>query len=253
MREADAADKARLLRSRTDAGLVFLDGFHAVKHALRFGAQELTVFCEDPERLRALARRLAPDAAERLESVGVRVPADSVPLRAEERAHGTAVWGVARRPTLPESLPGAGPVVVLESPRHAGNVGAAVRAAAAAGAGAVVVVDGPDPWGAAAVRGAAGTQFALDVFALQHTSELAALLPPDRQVIALSPAGADIREVTVAKDAVFLFGTERAGLTDTALRLADVTVRIPMREGISSLNLAVSVAAALYLTAPSIG
>jgi hypothetical protein len=40
--------------------------------------------------------------------------------------------------------------------------------------------------------------------------------------------------------------TKRQGLSDELLVRADVRVRLPMREGISSLNLATSVAATLY-------
>ncbi len=47
-------------------------------------------------------------------------------------------------------------------------------------------------------------------------------------------------------DAVLAFGTERHGLTDALLARADLRVRIPMRAGVSSLNLATSVAAVLY-------
>jgi TrmH family RNA methyltransferase len=46
--------------------------------------------------------------------------------------------------------------------------------------------------------------------------------------------------------AVLAFGTERDGLSDELLQRADARIRIPMREGVSSLNLATSVAAVLF-------
>jgi tRNA G18 (ribose-2'-O)-methylase SpoU len=42
-----------------------------------------------------------------------------------------------------------------------------------------------------------------------------------------------------------LVGTEGRGLTDAALDLADVRVRIPMASGVDSLNLSVAAAVAL--------
>jgi tRNA G18 (ribose-2'-O)-methylase SpoU len=45
---------------------------------------------------------------------------------------------------------------------------------------------------------------------------------------------------------VLAFGTERHGLTSELLRRADARVAIPMRAGVSSLNLATSVAVVLF-------
>jgi RNA methyltransferase, TrmH family len=46
--------------------------------------------------------------------------------------------------------------------------------------------------------------------------------------------------------AVFAFGTERHGLSSEVFERADARISIPMREGVSSLNLATSVAIVLF-------
>ncbi|MEL7209496.1 MAG: rRNA methyltransferase, partial [Actinomycetota bacterium] len=46
-----------------------LPGFHAVKHAIRFGAEDLQVWTDDADRVLALAERTAPDVTERLSSL----------------------------------------------------------------------------------------------------------------------------------------------------------------------------------------
>ena len=46
--------------------------------------------------------------------------------------------------------------------------------------------------------------------------------------------------------ALLAFGTERYGLSDELCALADARLSIPMRAGVSSLNLATSVAAVLF-------
>ena len=48
------------------------------------------------------------------------------------------------------------------------------------------------------------------------------------------------------RHAILAFGCERHGLSDELLPSADARIRIPMRAGVSSLNLATSVAAVLY-------
>lgn len=228
-------------QARTDASRVVLEGVHALKHAIRFGGSIDAVFSPDPDRLLALLVDLAPD-------VTVSVPIQAVPA---------ASWDTATRGGLPSpSLalaarpstdlagavagPGTGPVVFLDRPTHLGNVGAAVRVAAAAGADAVVVRGRSDPWHPMAIRGGAGLQFALPV------GRIDGLPVTNRALVAVHPNGTSIGEVAIPADAVLAFGTERSGLADDVLDRADQVVRIPMRAGVSSLNLATAVAVVLY-------
>jgi TrmH family RNA methyltransferase len=51
---------------------------------------------------------------------------------------------------------------------------------------------------------------------------------------------------TLPDDAALVVGSERSGVSPELRRGADAVVRLPMREGVSSLNLATAVAAALY-------
>jgi TrmH family RNA methyltransferase len=110
--------------------------------------------------------------------------------------------------------------------------------AAAAGAAGLFCLGGEDPWRPAAVRGGAGLQFALPV---ARIAELPALRRP---LVAVDPGGQPL--ATLPGNAVLLFGSERAGLSGQLLARADARVRIPMRAGVSSLNLATAVAVVLY-------
>ena len=53
----------RFRKARRDPELTVVEGFHALKHALRFGAELVEAVAVDPEALEALARELAPDLA----------------------------------------------------------------------------------------------------------------------------------------------------------------------------------------------
>jgi TrmH family RNA methyltransferase len=218
----------RFLQARRSPELAVLEGFHALKHALRFGAEILEVAAGDPDHLEALASTLAPDLEGRFKAIATRegLPPDEV-------------LTVARRPPfdLEAALRRPGPVVFLEAPRHLGNLGAAIRVAAAADAAAVLTTGHNDPWHPDAIRGAAGLQFALPV------AHVDAPPPTDRLLIAIDPAGEERR---IPPHTVLAFGSERHGLSDALLERADARVRIPMRHGVSSLNLATSVAAVLY-------
>ena len=221
---------ARFRAARGDPSLVVLEGFHAVKHALRFGAE--------------LAERLAPDVRDQLVRQARTVDADTFAALGSAPPP-TGVAAVARRPAVDLagllSAPGPGPVVLLDAPRHLGNVGAAIRVAAAAGAEAVAVHGDADPWHPAAVRGAAGLQFALPVGRLESLAGLR------RPLVALDPEGEPLRPERVPEGAVLAFGSERRGLSPELGQAAAARVSLPMRAGVSSLNLATAVAATLYI------
>jgi TrmH family RNA methyltransferase len=232
---------ARFRAARQDARMAVLEGFHPVKHAVRFGAELLEVVAVDRDELASLAAELAPDLAPELDRL-VRVVEPEVFAALCPSPPTTRVAGLARRPAedLAARLgaPGPGPVVLLDAPRHLGNVGAAIRAAAAAGAEALAVTGDADPWHPAAIRGAAGLQFALPVGRLESLDGLA------RPLVALDPAGEPLG--TLPPGAVLAFGSERHGLSPEVAALATRRVALPMRSGVSSLNLATAVAATLY-------
>jgi RNA methyltransferase, TrmH family len=241
--EQTIAQRYRL--ARRDRDLVVVEGFHALKHALRFGAELREAVAVDPEALEELARELAPDLAgqlaERVEKVDARTLADLVPMVPH-----TGVVAIAERPAVDVAITladsGPAPVVLLEDPRNMGNIGACVRVAAAAGAAALLTSGENDPWFPDAVRGAAGLHFALPVAAVESLPE------SDRPLLALDPEGEELRPGALPPRAVLAFGTERHGISSDLLARADARVAIPMRDGVSSLNLATSVAVVLFAT-----
>jgi TrmH family RNA methyltransferase len=137
----------------------------------------------------------------------------------------------------------SGPLVLLEDPRDLGNMGACVRVAAAADAAGVLTLGGHDPWHPDAIRGAAGLHYALPVARLDGLDALAA---SGRPLVALDPDGEPLRPAALGTDTVLAFGSERRGLSGELRDRAQACVSIPMRAGVSSLNLATSVAAVLY-------
>ncbi|HEX2393626.1 MAG TPA: RNA methyltransferase [Solirubrobacterales bacterium] len=233
----------RFRTARRDPSLTVVEGFHALKHALRFGAELVEAVAVDPAEVEALASELAPDLAgtlaPRLQAIDQATLADLVPMVPR-----TGVVAIARRPPLDLAAtladPRPAPVVLLEDPRNMGNIGACIRAAAAADAAAVLTTGENDPWYADAVRGAAGLHFALPVASIEQ------LPASDRPLLAIDPEGEDLRPRGLPERAVLAFGTERHGISEELLERADARVAIPMKPGVSSLNLATSVAIALF-------
>lgn len=222
-----------------------LDGFHALKHALRFGGSVLLAVTDDRAAALRLAASYAPDLVPALTGLLVEVPADTYRGLAG-RGHPTGVAALAEvpahlgAPAVADPATRRAPLVVLDNPRNLGNVGAVVRLAAGLEASGVVTLGGIDPWHPNAVRGSAGLHFAVPVMA----GDLAAL--PPGPLFALDPDGGDIRGVDIPDNALLAFGSERQGLSAPLRARADLLVSIPMRGDVSSYNLATSVAMTLY-------
>jgi TrmH family RNA methyltransferase len=236
----------RFGRARRDPALAVLEGFHPLKHALRFNARVLEVICRDPAELDRMARRLAPDLGTQLQSMARPVKPEIFEQLAP-LTPATGVIGLAERPSIDPAEVLAdersSPVVLLEDPRDLGNMGACVRVAAAADIAGVLTTGSHDPWHPDALRGAAGLHFAVPVTRLAQLSALDSL---DRPLLALDPDGDPLAPDELPPRALLAFGTERYGLSDELIERADARISIPMRAGVSSLNLATSVAAVLF-------
>lgn len=231
----------RFIAARRGDDLALVEGYHALKHALRFGARIVEAVAAEEVNAADLPPEVAAGGLE-LRSV------DSATFdRCVHRRPPVAVAALARRvPVDAVALlteRGTAPVVLLERPTHLGNVGAAIRVAAAADAAGLVTTERNDPWHPEAIRGSAGLHFALPP---GHVDDLADVPGGGRPVVAFDTRGEPYRNVEVPTDAVLAFGTEARGISNRLRERADAVVRLAMRPGVSSLNLATSVAVALY-------
>lgn len=232
--------------ARHDQKLTVVEGFHALKHAVRFDAAIDKTMTSNKAKLLKLANKLAPDIkawiASNVDEVDRVVFASLSP-----RPPRTGVIAIAKRNQfdLDDVIVNAGShrIVWLENPADAENVGAVVRVAAAAGIDAVITTGDMDSWQSAALRGSAGLHFALPVISTKSAK------PFDygHQVIAFDPEGKNVLNQNLPDSAILVFGNEREGISQQLKTKADYVVSLPMREHVSSLNLATSVAAAVYI------
>ena len=229
--------------ARKNRQMAVLEGFHPLKHGLRWHADILDVVTDDMEELLALSRRLAPDLTGAIEKSTTVVSQDLF-RRLSRDSRRTDVLAIARRRMVSADVVlnerRDAPMVLLEEPTHHGNIGAAIRVAASAGASAVVTTGRHDPWHAEAIRGSAGLHYAVPV---AHATSLGAYQGP---LVAFEPEGDTLRLGGVPRDAILAFGSERRGLSDELLEKADQRIGIPMEPNVSSMNLASAVAVALY-------
>ncbi len=229
--------------ARGDTTRAVLEGFHALKHAIRFGAELECVVTRDKAELESLASRLAPDTLDAMARMAIPVSSavfdQLAPVPPE-----TGVIAIARRPAPTrehlDALPRSAPIILLEAPSHPGNIGAVIRVAAGGGAAAVLTTGANDPWSPAAIRGSAGLHYALPVARIEGADL------PARRLLVIDPYGEPLEPSNIPGDAMLAFGSERSGLSSELMERADEVIGIPMQPGVSSLNLATSVAIVLY-------
>ncbi|WP_133825695.1 TrmH family RNA methyltransferase [Actinomycetospora succinea] len=209
-----------------------------------------------PRALLGVARRvddLTPDLA------GVDVPA--YVTDADTMAHvvgfhlNRGVLASADRapvPDLARLLDGARRVAVLEGVNDHENLGSLFRNAAALGVDAVIVGPGcADPLYRRSVRVSMGHVLRVPFATADLGAAVAALRAAGFVLGALTPGGdpAALAGLAERERVALLLGAEGPGLSDEALELVDVRVRIPMSGDVDSLNVATAAAVAFHATA----
>ena len=172
-------------------------------------------------------------------------------LSALETPQGVAV--LLRRPEFDErALLGdelAPLVVAAAGLRDPGNVGAVLRSAEAAGAtGCLTLRGGADPFRDKAVRGSMGSIFRLPTTHGMTPADAIAFARRQRlQVVVADGAGRRPHTaVDLRRPTLLVVGAEAAGVASEWLEAADEHVRIPLREPVESLNVAVAAGVLLF-------
>ena len=226
-----------------------MEGLHALKHALRFGARLTELFTDDLDRALATADEVAPELRPLLENQAKVIPTTRFRELSTQPIHTRALaFAVAPGWTLRQTLPRIGhPTILLDDPRNSKNLGAVVRVGAAAGAAGILANGAADLYDTMAVRGAAGLQWAIPCWGSPRLLEELDEINPNATLVGLDANGAAFDPASLTGPVIFAFGSERSGLSDQVRGRCQQIVALEMRPEISSLNLATSVSAVLYL------
>jgi TrmH family RNA methyltransferase len=228
-----------------DSQIVLLDGFHAIKHALRFGARIPIAVTLDLNAVIELCESLSRDLTKTLDRLVTEIPRETY-RKLVPSVHPTGVAALAYRPDTTsarkqlDSSARVAPIVALDDPRNLGNIGAVIRLVAGMEGGGVITIGQTDPWHPHVMRGSAGLHFAVPV--IQEQIESLPLAP----LYAFDAEGVDIREMRIPNKAILVFGSERHGISPSIRQRSDVIISLPIRPMVSSYNLATSVAMALF-------
>ena len=159
------------------------------------------------------------------------------------------------RPALPdpdELLEGARRVVILENVADPTNVGAIFRSAGGIGADAILVTPRcSDPFYRRAIRVSMGTVLQVPWTRVGNWDDTRSLLTRHGfhvAALALTPDAVSLRDIRGAEHErlALVLGAEGDGLTDAAIAASDSVVKIPMKHGVDSLNVAAASAVAMW-------
>lgn len=147
---------------------------------------------------------------------------------------------------VPEDLPLAPLVLIVDSVRDPGNLGTLLRSAL--GTGVDLVLIGPesvDPYAPKVLRASAGSHFRLPI-AFLDWNNIPEIL--NRCSVFVTQAGADMDYVDVdwSRAVAVVVGNETSGVTETAKWHADGRVGIPLANKLESLNAGIAGSVILF-------
>lgn len=235
-------------KHRDESGLFIAEGQKLVRDAVEAGWQiQMLVYAAaqaGDEAVGALAARAKAEGGTVLE---VSAP---VLEKIARRDNPQSVVGVFRQRFAAEATIGrSGIWVALDRVRDPGNLGTIIRTADAAGlAGVVLVGASCDPFGLEAVRATMGSIFHVPLARTGEDGLIAQAKRHGARLVGthLAAAATDYREADYRQPLILLMGNEQQGLTAKLAEACHGLVRIPMRSGADSLNLAVSTGLMIY-------
>jgi TrmH family RNA methyltransferase len=132
-------------------------------------------------------------------------------------------------------------ILVIAGVRDPGNLGTLFRSAAGAGADCILLTDDSvDPYNPKAVRAGMGSHFRVS-FAVETPGALADILS-SCGVVGLAEADGELAydNVDWTGSSAIIVGGEASGASEAVRSLATVGVRVPLANGVESLNAAVA-------------
>jgi len=237
-------------KGREEAGAFFVEGIQAVWQAVDGGATIETLVVAPDLLASAAAREMVAGQ----QAAGMPVAEVSAPLfaRIATRENPSGLAAIVRIASCdlaslivaPQSL-----FVALHEIGNPGNLGTILRTVDAVGGNGVILIgEGTDPYHPSAVRASVGTLFRLPVVQVSGIGDVLAWGRAGGVSIVTTSARATHEhwQAVYPSPLLMLFGNEGRGLPPEIVARGDLSVRIPMHGGASSLNLAVAAGVLLY-------
>ncbi len=146
-----------------------------------------------------------------------------------------------------ETVEPEGVWVALEDMRDPGNLGTIIRTADAAGAAGVILAgQSCDPWSGDCVRATMGSIFGMNLVRMEQKAFLSLLKEWPGESVGTHLKATESYRRAYGAPTLLVMGSEGRGLSDAAAAACSRLVRIPMKGGAESLNVAIATGLMLF-------
>ncbi len=239
--------QARALRqhkARAESGLFLVEGIQHVGEAVAAGWDVDSILYAPDLLTSDFARNLIARVSAAPQPVSAQVMES---LADKENPQGILAIVHQKKMRLNE-LESVRTGVAIVSPQDPGNLGTILRTVDAVGADALFILDGGvELYHPTTVRASMGTIFSKPVVQTSFNEFIYWAGNGKYQLIGTSAkADMDYRKLTPKTPWILVMGNEQKGLSAAQVAACDMTVSLPMRGRVSSLNLAVATGIFLY-------
>jgi TrmH family RNA methyltransferase len=243
------ARSLRQKKGRAETGLFLVEGIHHVGEAAEAGWDiQAALYAPD-----LLTSEFARDLIARLEAKQIRTQPVSAQVMESlaDKDNPTGLLAlVSQRASALAGLSAANvfSAVALVSPQDPGNLGSILRTMDATGVDALFLLDGGvDEFHPSVIRASMGTIFWNTIVRASFDEFLQWSRKSGMQLIGTSAhAQNDYRTVKPTSPWALVLGSEQKGLSASQIDACDISVSLPMRGRVSSLNLSVAAGILLY-------
>lgn len=220
---------------RDETGLFLLEGKKPIEEAIKSGVEIEKIFSSKEEFFEAKEHFLVTEAILHKISTTKSAP-DIIAIAKKKEYDFTKLNGKT--------------VLLLENIKDPGNLGTIIRTATALGAH-LIVLSGEcvDLYNPKVIRSATGNLFQIPIvhnddfeqirYQFRNHKFIGTILDPAKSPIALD-------KVNFNMPVVIMFGSEADGLSDKAIEYVHEFVKIPLKNEVESLNIAISAGIILY-------
>ncbi len=239
--------QARALRqkkARRESSLLLVEGIHHVGEAVEAGWDvESVLYAPD-----LLTSKFAHDLFARLNFLPQPVTQQVMESLTDKENPQGILAIVRQKKTRLNELQEVTRAVALVSPQDPGNVGTILRTMDAVGADIMFLLEGGvELYHPSVVRSSMGTLFWKQVVQTSFEQFVQWARAGKYQLIGTSARGdVDYQKLVPKNPWVLVLGNEQKGLSAEQISVCDVTVSLPMKGRISSLNLSVAAGVLLY-------
>jgi TrmH family RNA methyltransferase len=237
-------------KARNESGLFLVEGIHHVGEALEAGWEVESILYAPDLLTSSFARDLISRHSSGSQPVSAQVMES---LAGKENPQG--IIAIVRQKEIQfsglESLKGS---IALVSPQDPGNVGTVLRTLDGVGGDALFLLDSQEGVGGSVelyhptvVRASMGTIFWKPAIRSSFDDFVRWAREGEYQLIGTSARGdVDYQTLIPKPPWILVLGNEQKGLSSDQMKACDVTVSMPMKGRVSSLNLAVAAGVLLY-------